>query len=853
MPNTYTPPGAAVESGSGMPWALIILAVLVIAAVILYFWYRNKTSIKHNAKRFLESVFLEIQVPKDVSDKDSSREPQKEEKDIIGVAEQLFASLSGTSEHSKGVRGFLHPNEHISFEIVSIDKKISFYVNCPRHLRDMVEKQVHAQYPKAHIEEVKYYNIFKPNCSVAAAEFGLQKKYYYPIRTYKTLETDPLNAVTNSLSKLSAEEAGAVQLVISPAGEAWRGEANRIASSIQQGKSPKEAEQGQLSKVARDIGKSFFKDKKKTEDQYKRNDLSGRDRPVQLTPMQQEIIKRLEEKASRAGFGVNLRMVVSAVDKSSAENHIRNLLSSLMQYSMPPFNGLKVKKISEGQVVTDFIYRVFHHPGKSMILNTEELTSLWHLPTRFTETPNIKWLGAKRAPAPTNISDDGIVLGLNSYRGVESTIKLSPKDRMRHFYIIGRTGTGKSEFIKNLAIQDVKNGEGLAVIDPHGDLAEGILEHVPKSRAEDVIYFNPSDTERPMGLNMLEVKRPEMQDFAVQEMIEIFYKLFPPEMIGPMFEHNMRNVMLTLMADRNNPGTIAEIPRMFTDQEYQREKVSRVTDPVVRNFWEKEMAKTSDFHKSEMLGYLISKVGRFVENEMMRNIIGQTRNAFDFREIMDQGKILIVNLSKGMTGEVNSKLLGLILVSKLQMAALSRADKPESERRPFYLYVDEFQNFVTDSFATILSEARKYQLGLIIAHQYLGQLSAAKPGSSAQDSSVRDAVFGNVGTMACFRIGVEDAETMAKEFEPVFNEFDLVNIERFQAYVKLMINGTTSRPFNMGTLPPAEGGSAEIASAVKQLSRMKFGRAREQVVADIMERSQLANREAGPMATEATR
>ena len=350
----------------------------------------------------------------------------------------------------------------------------------------------------------------------------------------------------------------------------------------------------------------------------------------------------------------------------------------------------------------------------------------------------------------------------------------------------------------------------------------------------------------PMGLNMLEVKTDEEKDFAVQEMIEIFYKLFPPEMIGPMFEHNMRNVMLTLMADQDSPGTIAEIPRMFTDTDFQRYKVSKVKDPVVRSFWEKEMAKTTDFHKSEMLGYLISKVGRFVENEMMRNIIGQAHSAFDFREVMDQVKILLINLSKGKTGEVNSKLLGLIIVSKLQMAALSRADQPEEQRRDFYLYIDEFQNFVTDSLATILSEARKYHLNLTMAHQYISQLT------HENNTKIRDAVFGNAGTISAFRVGVEDAEIMAKEFAPVFNEFDVINIDRFHAYVKLMISGTASRPFNMQTLPPPGGGSAELASAVRHLAKLKCGRPRAEVEAEIGDRARLGGLPGAPAGIERT-
>ena len=567
-----------------------------------------------------------------------------------------------------------------------------------------------------------------------------------------------------------------------------------------------------------------------------------------LTPMQQEAVKRLEEKAGKSGFEANLRVVVSSTSREAAASHLRNVLSSFMQYSQSPFNGFRVLHVPPARVIKDFIFRamrprLFH----KMLLNTEECASIFHLPTKFTQVPNLKWLESKRAPAPTNVPTEGPLLGINTYRGVKTEIRIARDDRRRHMYIIGRTGTGKSEFMKNLARQDIQAGEGVAVIDPHGDLVDSLLSYVPKERADDVILFEPFDMDRPMGLNMLEVRNDEEKDFAVQEMIEIFYKLFPPEMIGPMFEHNMRNVMLTLMADREYPGTIAEIPRMFTDQNYQKYKVSKVSDPVVRSFWEQEMAKTTDFHKSEMLGYLISKVGRFVENEMMRNIIGQSHSAFDFREVMDQKKILLINLSKGKTGEVNSKLLGLIIVSKLQMAALSRADIPEDQRHDFYLYIDEFQNFVTDSLATILSEARKYRLNLIMAHQYINQLV-----NTDNNTKIRDAVFGNAGTIASFRIGVEDAEIVAKEFAPVFNEFDVINIDRYNAYVKLMINGSTSRPFNMQTLPPKPGNLAELVAAIHKLSKLKYGRARAEVEAEIMNQAKLGKLEASVPGIERT-
>ena len=410
-------------------------------------------------------------------------------------------------------------------------------------------------------------------------------------------------------------------------------------------------------------------------------------------------------------------------------------------------------------------------------------------------------------------------------------------------YVIGKSGVGKSVLMTQMALQDIANGDGVCVVDPHGDLIMDILARMPANRRPDVIHFNPSDMDAPVGLNMLDATTPEEQDFAVQEMIAIFMKLFPPEVIGPMFEHNMRNVMLTLMADPSQPGTIVEIPRMFTDPVFQKSKVSKVTDPIVRSFWEKEMAKTSDFHKSEMLGYLISKVGRFVENSMMRNVIGQSRSGFDFQRIMNEGKILLVNLAKGSTGEVNANLLGLIIVSKLQMAALRRANMPQDQRRDFFLYIDEFQNFVTDSVATILSEARKYRLNMTIAHQYVGQLV------QGQDTKIRDAVFGNVGTVVAFRVGVEDAEIFAQTFAPTFSQFDVTNVEKYAAIVKLLVDNTMSKPFTMHTLPlgPVTPGLME---QLIQQSRQQYGKPRSEVEKEILERSQLGVSAPPPMVAE---
>ncbi len=830
---------------------VLTVLIAVFLAVLFYYlkrhWYHGKIVVP----RTLHWVFLEIQMPKDNAEEGEKQRNDEEKKNLIAVAEQLFTVLSS----AEAQHGFLGSEDYLTFEIACVEKKISFYINCPKHLQELVEKQITGQYPHAYIEEIKGYNPFQKGAQIEATELRQNKQFVYPVRTYKNMESDPINALTNAMSKLDDNEGMAIQYILSPAGTSWQGKPRHMALEIQQGKNPDLVERGYLYRAFKELtsglGSSIARGGNNRQD-YARHDLTGFHSPIQLTPMQQEIVKRLEEKASRPGFKTNIRIIASSTTPGNARVHMSNMISSFLQYSMPPFNGFRIRRRKKDDIIKDYIFRVFRDYGKDSILNTEELASLWHLPTPYLETPNIKWLISKKAPPPINMPAEGIRIGKNVYRGVETEVKMAREDRRRHTYILGRTGSGKSYLMANMAIQDVRDGEGLCVIDPHGDLINDILNHVPKERAEDIIVFEPFDTERPVGLNMLEVDSEEQKDFVVQEMISIFYKLVTdPAMLGPMFEHNMRNAMLTLMADEEHPGTIADIPRIFTDTEFQKYKIAKLRDPVVRAFWEKEMAKTSDFHKSEMLGYLISKVGRFVENSMMRNIVGQPKSGFNFRKVMDEGKVLLVNLSKGRTGELNAKLIGLILVSKIQMAALSRADTPESQRKDFYLYVDEFQNFITDAFSSILSEARKYKLNLIIAHQYLGQLTQAAGAQGAGSQDLRDAVFGNAGTLLTFRTGAEDAEFLAKEFSPTFNEFDLVNIDRFNAYVKLMINGTASKPFNMATYPLPGDHNEDVAKAIKELSRLKFGRPRSEVEREILESSQVADMlAAGPAAIE---
>ncbi|MDP3964655.1 MAG: type IV secretion system DNA-binding domain-containing protein [bacterium] len=799
---------------------VLVFAVIVAAGL----WIFRKIMISSGRlPSAFQRVVLLVTMPKEHMELEEQTDTQRRDvKELMGVAESLYANLGGLVRQQRWWSRLLFGRQdHIALEIVANQGLISFYVVVPYRFQQFVEQQIHAQYPEAQVEEEKDYNLFTPNSAIRGTYLKLIKRQIFPIRTYLKLESDPMSSLTNVLSKIGEGEGASIQLLIRPASKGWQSSGHKYARQVIEGK--------EGSGVMRDVMKSAFPSQSRTQlDQEK-------ERSYRMSPLEEERIKAVGEKASKLGFETNIRIVVSAANSGQADLYLDNIVNTFSQYTQQEVgNGFRKSRFaSRDRFIHDFIYRNFRDRNR-VILNTEELTSVFHFPAPGTETPNIRWMAAKRSAPPVNLPKEGIVIGESTYRGRKEMVRIKTDDRRRHCYVIGKSGTGKSVLITNMAIQDIKNGEGICVIDPHGDLIDDILPHVPPERRDDVIIFNPSDMERPIGLNMLEADTPEEMDFAVQEMIAIFYKLFPPEMIGPMFEHNMRNVMLTLMANREQPGTIVEIPRMFTDPVFQKSKLQHVSDPIVRAFWEKEMAKTSDFHKSEMLGYLISKVGRFVENEMMRNIIGQSRSGLNFKKVMNERKILLVNLSKGKTGEVNSSLLGLIIVSKLQMAALARAHLPADQRPDFYLYIDEFQNFITDSIATILSEARKYRLDLTIAHQYIGQLV------QNQDAKIRDAVLGNVGTIIAFKIGVEDSETVAKIFAPVFNQFDATNIEKYNAYVKLLIDNQSSRAFNIQTMAPLPGDPA-LAERLRQLSRMVYGRERSSVEAEIAERGQLGS------------
>jgi len=811
---------------------IIYVVLCVVVLIATYFL------IKFIARRILSysgtfaNVVLQITVPKEKAD-------QKEEDEVkseLNKAKTLFSVLGGMKAPKGFKTSFYGRHDHLSFEVIVDDEQlISFYMVVPRPIQRFVEQQVQAQFPAAVILETEDYNVFNPKGEAIISEMTLKKDQMFPLQTFEKMESDPLDSITNALSKFEKGEGAAIQYVIRSANSSWHNLSAKVASGMQQGKKLKEAlaeaKGGGFKKVFKMVGKSFAK---------KEEPMSQPPKPeYKLSPMEEEVVKNLEEKTSQAGFDVNVRVVVSTKEKGMAELKMKSILSGFVQYSTYEYgNSFKASSpSSKPKIINDFIFRKFNEKN-SFVLNASEMASLWHLPLDTTQTPSIRWLAAKKAPVPANLPKDGILLGQALYRGEKKLIRMKRKDRSRHMYIIGQTGSGKTEIMKFMALQDIENGEGLAIIDPHGEFIEDMLPHIPKERADDVVIFDPSDVERPLGLNMLEFKTDDQKDFAVQEMVAIFYKLFGEEMIGPMFEHYMRNAMLALMEDKEEGATIVDIPRMFTDKVFRMKKLKHVKNAVVKNFWEQEYEQSQKGSQAaDMLSYIISKIGRFLTNDMMRNIIGQPKSGFNFADVMDNKKILLCNLSKGKIGEVNSDLLGFIMVSKLQMAAMARANMASEDREDFYLYIDEFQNYITDSIAVILSEARKYKLNLVMAHQYLGQL--VKGG----DASIRDAVFGNIGTKLAFRVGVEDAETFAKEFEPVFDENDVMNVEKFSANMKLLIDNEPSKPFNMQpyALVTQPKGDPKMAEALKQLSRLKFGKDRTIVEAEIKERSQLGN------------
>lgn len=813
----------------------VILGALLFF-VLVFYWIRQRA----NQKRELDMAFLKILIPKKESKEDREKESgnyagEKDFKEMVGVMSQFYEGIHAIFEEDLKYR--ILGQDFFSLEYAVFNNQIFLYLVLPRHLIPLIDKQLTGFYPDVYIEQVEDYNIFKPNSKVAGCYMRMTKAPWLPLRTFQRMGTDPLNTLTNVLSKLAPDEGAAMQIVVRPRSEGWQERGRKQAEEI----FAHEIKFRWWNPVSW-LGTLFGISVRGAED-LKEN-LDTKKGGTRTTPMTDEQVKAIEEKNTKMGYETVIRIITAAPTHSQARNQLINVRSCFSQFNTTDNNSLmRTKYHSMRALVKNYILRSLRRPwimrlrNRPMILSSDELASLFHLPNiRFNRSPTIAWQNFKIAPAPPNIPSDGIVLGYNTYRGESREIRIKREDRFRHFYLIGQTGTGKSSTLQVMIRQDLKNGDGVCVIDPHGSLIEDIMPFIPRERADDVIYFNPADLERPMGLNLLEANTEEEKDMVALDAMNIMIKLFDEEIFGPRIQDYFRNGCLTLMDDPEG-GALTDIVRLFTDDDFQKYKVSKVKNPIVKSFWVHQMAKTGAREKQEMIPYFAAKFGAFVTNTMMRNIIGQTKSAFNFYNVMQEKKILLMNLAKGETGEINSKLLGLIMVSKLQMAALQRQKLEKKDRHDFFLYIDEFQNYVTESIEVILSEARKYRLGLNMAHQYLAQLEGNEAKKGAKKVSLKDAIFGNVGTIMCYKIGAQDSEYMGKEMAPVFSDQDLVNLDKYKACMKLSIDTQPSRPFSITPLNPyLDSGDKNLGEALKQLSRLKYGRPREYVGREIIRR-----------------
>lgn len=783
---------------------------LPIVAILGYMTWRNYQRV--DIVKEIESVLLVLEIPK-ANDKSEL------------AAEQMFASLHGILRDSKELRLNGGYQEHLSFEIASVGGRIQFYVWVPKTLQSFVEGQIYSQYPQVqiHAAEEDYVTHERQHSVVYTSELVLTDKEFLPIKTFQSFEVDPLAGITGTLAKLEdTNEEIWIQMLVRPVADDWHKASDAWIKSVKNGTSAFFTGGGINAKWFVGLLSALWNPPEQGTGASTAKEVSERDKTR---------ISEAEKKATKLGYQAKIRIAYLGESTTNAKLRMQGIVGTFKQFNSTNLNGFKVANDSFAkEALAKYKSRLF--ADKGYLVNIEEVASVYHLPHTNVETPNIVWASTKTAEPPAKLPlltgnpaiDENIsAFGMTNFRGINHQFGMLRYDRSRHVYIIGQTGAGKSGLLELFALSDIFHGHGYAIIDPHGDFAINNMKFIPGSRLKDVVYFNPADTKFPLGFNPLEVTNPEQKTNISSEVIGVLKRMFG-ESWGPRLEYILRYTILALL-DRPET-TMLDITRMLTDKKFRKDTLSYSTDTVVLQFWNVEFASWTDKFQAEAIAPVLNKVGAFTANPIIRNIIGQPRSTFNIREMMDEGKILIVNLSKGLIGEDNAGILGAFLVTKIQLAAMSRSDIPDiKDRRPFYLYVDEFQNFATDSFATILSEARKYGLNLTVANQYISQMS----------DTVRDAVFGNVGTMVSFRVSADDSPILAKQFEPQFEPTDLLQMHNRNFIINMVINGEKSPAFSARTLnlPPTQ---TDNTQQIILNTRELYGQPREAIEQSINER-----------------
>jgi hypothetical protein len=782
-------------------------------------------NLKEKISKGLDMSLYEILIPEE-NNKDNIKSTLEE---VISGMEQFYSGMLSISDSNKQEENWM------SLEIANANfsQEIIFYVAVPTSRKNLFEKQILSIFHNAKItEKPDDYNIFNETGETCGVSAAFTKNAIYPLKTYESFVHDPLNVILSSFSKVNRDgEGAAIQLLWSPVGEKYIKRYKNALDKIKKGTPVKEA----IDIPDNISGEIFhtFKDIFSSSSKSKENDPAAQIKKPE--PIDESVITEINKKIGTPIVRCNLRLLTSSNTKIEAEEILDSLKSSFNQFENTSGNSLKWQK-AEGRslrnLVKNFSFRIFDE-DLALPMNLREVTSIMHFHTKaLSASEGLRQSRSATAPAPLDISQQGLLLGTNKHRNVNTAIKMVEDDRLRHFYCIGQTGTGKSTLLKEMIIQDIKMGHGICMIDPHGSDIQDVLANIPQERMADLIYFDPAYTARPMALNMLEYDEnfPEQKTFVVNELFSIFRKLYgnSPESMGPAFEQYFRNSALLVMEDPASGNTLVDMSRVLSNKTYRDLKIAKCRNPLVKQFWVNAERTTGEQGLANYVQYVTNKFDVFLANEIMRPVIAQEKSSFNFRDIMDNKKILLVNLSKGRLGDINANLIGLILVGKILMAALSRADSFGKEFPPFYLYIDEFQNITTDSIATILSEARKYKLSLNIAHQFIAQL----------EENIRDAVFGNVGSICAFRVGAEDAEYLEKQFVPTFSTSDLMNIDNHNAYLRLLVNGKPAKPFNIEVPPPPQGNINQVEK-LKEMSYLKYGKPKEEVEQLVLEKYKL--------------